>query len=80
MRVWFASFLLLFVLAQLWDWMRHLSLPLPVFIAGGLCLAVASNYNKRSGWPFRNQQFDSQQMSNLPNSESTIAPLSKQDS
>ncbi|HEY9848495.1 MAG TPA: hypothetical protein V6D28_03480 [Leptolyngbyaceae cyanobacterium] len=74
MRVWFASFLLLFVLAQLWDWMRHLSLPLPVFIVGGLCLAVASNYDKRSGWPFRNQQLSS------PTSESAIAPLGKQDS
>ncbi|MBE9223978.1 hypothetical protein IQ264_00610 [Phormidium sp. LEGE 05292] len=55
MRVWFASFLLLFALAQLFNWMKHLSLPLPVFILGGLLLAIASNYNKRSGWPFCNQ-------------------------
>ncbi|MFB2838756.1 hypothetical protein [Floridanema evergladense] len=55
MRVWVASFLLLFALAQLFRWMKHLSLPLPVFILGGVLLAIASNYDKRSGWPFRNQ-------------------------
>lgn len=55
MRVWFASFLLLFALAQLFNWMKQLTLPLPVFILSGLLLAIASNYDKRSGWPFRNQ-------------------------
>lgn len=55
MRVWLASVILLFVLAQLFQWMRQLSVPLPVFILGGACLAIASNYDKRSGWPFRNQ-------------------------
>ncbi|XWK90198.1 MAG: hypothetical protein U7127_09150 [Phormidium sp.] len=55
MRVWFASFLLLFALAQIFKWMKHLSLPLPAFILAGLLLAIASNYDKRSGWPFRNQ-------------------------
>lgn len=58
MKVWLASFLLLFVLAQLFEWMQHLSLPLPMFILGGLCLAIASNYDKRSGWPFRNKASD----------------------
>lgn len=53
MRVWLASFLLLFALAQLYQWAKHLTLPLPVFILGGLFLAIASNYDKRSGWPFR---------------------------
>ena len=53
MRVWLASFLLLFALAQLFQWMKSLSLPLPVFIVGGVLLAIASNYDKRSGWPFR---------------------------
>jgi hypothetical protein len=60
MKVWFASFLLLFALAQLFNWMKHLSLPLPVFILGGLFLAIASNYDKRSGWPFRNEISQSQ--------------------
>lgn len=55
MRVWLASFLLLFALAQLFNWMKQLSLPLPMFIVGGVVLAIASNYDKRSGWPFRNQ-------------------------
>ena len=60
MRVWFASFLLLFALAQLFNWMKQLTLPLPVFILGGLLLAIASNYDKRSGWPFRNQISESE--------------------
>lgn len=60
MRVWFASFLLLFALAQLFNWMKQLSLPLPIFILGGVLLAIASNYDKRSGWPFRNQISESE--------------------
>ncbi|MBD2184189.1 hypothetical protein H6S82_24865 [Planktothrix sp. FACHB-1355] len=64
MRIWLASFILLFVLAQLFQWMKQLSLPLPVFIVGGLLLAIASNYDKRSGWPFAHK---------LPESQVTIS-------
>jgi len=59
MRIWFASFLLLFALAQLFDWIKHLSLPLPVFILGGLLLAAATKYDKRSGWPFHHKDVNS---------------------
>ncbi|MCL1465651.1 hypothetical protein [Argonema galeatum] len=64
MRVWLASFLLLFALAQLFEWMKHLALPLPVFIVGGVFLALASNYDKRSGWPFRGKISESQPSQN----------------
>lgn len=47
MRVWLTCFFLLFALAQLFDWIKHLSLPLPIYILGGTFLAIASNYNKR---------------------------------
>jgi len=76
MRVWLASFLLLFALAQLFEWMKHLALPLPVFIVGGVFLALASNYDKRSGWPFRGKMSEFQASQNhIPTAiDSTDAP------
>lgn len=52
MRVWLVSFVILFAIARLFQWIQQLSVPLPVFILGGVILAIASNYDKRSGWPF----------------------------
>ena len=46
MRVWLACFLVLFALAQLFDWIQKFQLPLPIYILGGAFLAVASNYDK----------------------------------
>jgi len=52
MQVWLACFLVLFGLSELFQWMKQLSLPLPVFILGGAFLAVVSNYDRRAGFPF----------------------------
>lgn len=49
MKVWLACFLLLFALAQFFDWIQELALPLPVYILGGAFLAIASNYDKLIG-------------------------------
>ncbi|QXE23405.1 hypothetical protein B6N60_02095 [Richelia sinica FACHB-800] len=49
MKVWLACFLLLFALAELFDWMQGFSFPLPIYILGGAFLAVASNYEKIVG-------------------------------
>lgn len=49
MRVWFICFVVLFALAQLFDWVQQFSLPLPIYILGGAFLAVASNYEKLFG-------------------------------
>jgi hypothetical protein len=49
MKVWLACFLVLFALAELFDWVKDLSLPLPIYILGGAFLAVASNYNRLIG-------------------------------
>lgn len=54
MRIWLACFGLLFAIAELYQWMKHLTLPLPIYILGGAFLAIASNYNKRAGLPLRN--------------------------
>jgi hypothetical protein len=49
MKVWLACFLILFALAELFDWVKDFSLPLPIYILGGAFLAVASNYNRLIG-------------------------------
>ncbi|BAY62414.1 hypothetical protein NIES22_24880 [Calothrix brevissima NIES-22] len=49
MRVWLACFFVLFALAELFDWVKEFSLPLPIYILGGAFLAVASNYDKIVG-------------------------------
>jgi hypothetical protein len=53
MRVWLACFLVLFALAELFDWVKEFTLPLPIYILGGAFLAVASNYDKLFGSYFR---------------------------
>lgn len=52
MRIWLACFLVLFALAELFDWLKGFSLPLPIYILGGAFLAVASNYDKIIGYYF----------------------------
>lgn len=52
MRVWVACFLVLFALAELFDWVKEFTLPLPIYILGGAFLAVASNYDKLFGFYF----------------------------
>lgn len=54
MRIWLACFFVLFALAELFDWMQQLTLPMPIYILGGAFLAIASNYNKRFGSFFGN--------------------------
>lgn len=54
MRVWLACFLVLFALAEFFDWLKAFSLPLPIYILGGAFLAVASNYDKIIGSYFDN--------------------------
>lgn len=49
MRIWLTCFGMLFAIAELYQWAKDLSLPLPIYILGGAFLAIASNYNKRSG-------------------------------
>ncbi len=46
MKIWFILFLIIFALAELYQWLKHLSLPLPVHIVGGVLLAIASNFDK----------------------------------
>ncbi|MUL34996.1 hypothetical protein [Gloeocapsopsis dulcis] len=49
MKVWLACFFLLFALAELFQWAKQFSFPLPIYILGGAFLAIASNYDKLGG-------------------------------
>ncbi len=51
MQLWFTSFILLFGVAEFWHWVQQSSLPMPMFVLGGVFLAIASNYGK-SNLPF----------------------------
>lgn len=57
MRIWLSCFLVLFAIAELYQWAQHLTLPLPIYILGGAFLAIASNANKRLGFflPLKNE-------------------------
>lgn len=50
MKVWIISVLVLFGMVETYQWMKHFTLPLPVFLLGGALLAIASNYRKYTGW------------------------------
>ena len=56
MRVWITCFVLVFGMAEFYQWVRDFTIPLPVFILAGAILAIASNYGKYAGWSF--QQHD----------------------
>lgn len=49
MRLWIVSFLLLFAIAQTYDWLQQFSVPLPALGLAGFGLALLSNYGKRLG-------------------------------
>ncbi|MEA5582411.1 hypothetical protein VB620_13805 [Nodularia harveyana UHCC-0300] len=77
MKVWLACFLLLFALAELFDWLKAFNLPLPIYILGGAFLAVASNYDKIIGSYFIDDKIavpSAQQQLNSPNQ--SLDPIS----
>lgn len=45
-KVWLISFALLFVLAELVQWVEGFLLPFPIYVLAGAFLAIASNYEK----------------------------------
>ncbi|MCP2732592.1 hypothetical protein [Limnofasciculus baicalensis] len=55
MRILITSFVFLFVSAEISQWLGNFTLPLPILILGGACLAIASNYGKSPGWYFPQQ-------------------------
>lgn len=52
-RVWLTCFVVLFLLAELLQWLKGVRVPGPVFWVGGVLLAIASNLDRRAGVPFK---------------------------
>ncbi|MDB9519751.1 hypothetical protein PN466_22670 [Roseofilum reptotaenium CS-1145] len=50
MRLWISCFVLLLVLAEIFQQLKALSVPLPVFIVAGGLLAIASNFEQVRQW------------------------------
>ena len=51
MQVWLVSFVVLFAAVELFQWFRQVVLPLPVAIAAGCLLVIASNLDSfPRGW------------------------------
>jgi hypothetical protein len=65
MRVWLTCFILLFGAAELYQWVQKLSLPMPIFVLGGVFLALFSNFDKLKEFPFHPEYQDPK----LPSSE-----------
>ncbi|MFN6558985.1 MAG: hypothetical protein RMY28_004160 [Nostoc sp. ChiSLP01] len=77
MRVWLACFLVLFALAEFFDWLQKFNLPLPIYILGGAFLAVASNYDKIVGYSFSDTSMEaSLDRPQLDSSTSSTEPIS----
>lgn len=45
-KAWLFGVGILFVLAEFSIWLKQFMLPLPIYVLGGACLAIASNYEK----------------------------------
>ncbi len=43
LRFWLVCFALLFVVAEIWEWLRELTLAFPLCLFFGVLLAIASN-------------------------------------
>ncbi|MGI0491320.1 hypothetical protein ACN4EG_05875 [Alkalinema pantanalense CENA528] len=46
LRFAIACFLVVFGMVEGFQWLKHLTIPFPIFILGGIVLAVISNYDK----------------------------------
>ena len=69
-KIWMGSVLVFFGMVEIYQWVRHVTLPLPVFILAGALLAIASNYGKHPGWIFRQPSFPSDSSNRHPSQDS----------
>lgn len=45
-------FVIFFIVFQMFEWASQITVPLPFFVLGGAFLAIASNFDRRAGFPF----------------------------
>jgi hypothetical protein len=67
MQVWVVCVLAFFGMAELYQWLHGITLPMPVFVIAGALLAVASNANKV--WP------KSLEVPAVPPSSAPVSPI-----
>ncbi|MEA5532605.1 hypothetical protein [Crocosphaera sp. XPORK-15E] len=63
MRVWISAVFVLFVLVQLYQWIKGFILPLPIYVLAGSFLAIASNYEKGLGTLLKSASLQNQALS-----------------
>jgi hypothetical protein len=79
MKVWLASFVILFGLIEAYQWLmavpglQEFSLPLPILLGSGFALAIAANTNKRVSLPWQDPIYLN--LSNAPPQSRAIAPV-----
>ena len=56
MKAWLVSVGILFVLVEIFSWVKNFILPLPVYILAGAFIAIASNYDKGIMAMFRQEK------------------------
>ncbi len=66
MGVWITTVCILFVLFQLFEWLKGFMLPLPIYVLAGAFLAIASNYEKGLGALLKPNGFTAQPLHNNP--------------
>ena len=55
MKSWLVSVGILFVVVEIFSWVKNFILPLPIYILAGAFLAIASNYDKEIMDMFRQE-------------------------
>jgi len=52
MQFGIVCFVLFFLVSQVFQWVQEITLPFPFFVLAGALLAIASNFDRRAGFPF----------------------------
>lgn len=78
MRVWLSCFLVLFAIAEFFEWAGHFTLPLPIYILGGAFLAIASNYDKLTIFSWQEPTASSNSVVDSANNSPTLSNLTSQ--
>ena len=59
MKAWLVSVGILFVVVEIFSWVKNFILPLPIYILAGAFIAIASNYDKEIMAMFRQETVES---------------------
>jgi hypothetical protein len=74
MKVWIVGSILLFILVQLYQWVKGYILPFPIYVLAGALLAIASNASGKI--EFSSAQREPQIATAIPETLASANPLS----